>query len=262
VVLEATGGLETALVAELIVATLPVVVVNPRQVRDFAKALNKLAKTDAIDAAVLARFAEAIRPELRPAPDPRLAALEALVTRRRQLIEMRTAEQNRLGSTRDKFAKESLVKNIAWLNERIDDLDDELDKSVKNSPAWCEMEDLLRSVPGVGPVLARTLLVHVPELGTIEQRKLAALVGVAPLNCDSGTYKGRRRIWGGRAVVRTVLYMAAVTAARCNPKIKALYERLVAAGKRKKVALVACMRKLLVILNAVAKHRTRWNPST
>lgn len=258
VVLEATGGLETALVAEFVVAGMPAVVVNPRQVRDFAKALGKLAKTDRIDAAVLAHFAEAIRPELRPARDPELRELEALVTRRRQLVEMRTVEQNRLGAAHAEVAKGSIRRHIAWLDECIDENDQDLDRRVKDSPAWRETENLLRSVPGVGPVVARTLMVYMPELGTLDRRKIAALAGLAPLNCDSGTLSGRRRIWGGRASVRAMLYMAAVTATRFNPVIKAVYERLLAAGKRKKVALTACMRKLLVMLNAIVKHRSRW----
>lgn len=263
VVLEATGGLEIPLVAELTLASLPAVVVNPRQVRDFAKALGKLAKTDGIDAAVLAHFAEAIRPEVRPARDSELRELEALVTRRRQLVEMRTVEQNRLGAAHEEVAKASIRKHIAWLDECVDENDRDLDQRVKNSPAWQAKEDLLRSMPGVGPVVARTLMVYMPELGTIDRRKIAALAGLAPLNCDSGTFAGRRRIWGGRGAVRTALYMAAVTAARFNPVIKALYERLLVAGKRKKVALAACMRKLLVMLNAMVKHRARWlAPST
>lgn len=260
IVLEATGGLEIPLVAELTLAGLAAVVVNPRQVRDFAKALGKLAKTDGIDAAVLAHFGEAIRPEQRPAKDAELRALEALVTRRRQLVEMRTVEQNRLGAAHEEVAKVSIRKHIEWLDACIDENDRDLDRRVKDSPAWRAKEDLLRSMPGVGPVVARTLLVYMPELGSLDRRKVAALAGLAPLNCDSGTLTGRRRIWGGRAAVRTVLYMAAVTAARFNPVIKALYERLLTAGKRKKVALAACMRKMLVMLNAMLKHRTDWQP--
>lgn len=260
IVLEATGGLEISLVAELTIAGLAAVVINPRQARDFAKALGKLAKTDGIDAAVLAHFAEAVRPDLRPAKDAELRELEALVTRRRQLIEMRTVEQNRLGAAHEEIAKVSIRKHIAWLDECIDENDRDLDRRVKDSPAWRATEDLLRSMPGVGPVVARTLMVYMPELGTIDRRKIAALAGLAPINCDSGTFRGRRRIWGGRAAVRTALYMAAVTASRRNPVIKALYDRLLLVGKRKKVALAACMRKMLVMLNAMLKHRTSWRP--
>jgi transposase len=259
IVMEATGGLETDLIIELVAAKLPAVVVNPRQVRDFAKAVGKLAKTDGIDAAVLARFAEAIKPEVRALPDAKARELEALVTRRRQLIDMRTAEQNRLGAAREELVRKSIREHITWLNQQLKDNDKLLNKGIQESPAWREKEDLLRTVPGVGPVVARTMMVYMPELGTIDRRKISTLAGLAPLNCDSGTLKGRRVIYGGRANVRAMLYMAAVSASRFNPVIKAFYDRLLVAGKAKKVALAACARKLLVMLNAMVKHKAPWS---
>jgi transposase len=260
VVLEATGGVELPLTSALVLAGLPVVVVNPRQVRDFAKATGQLAKTDAIDAQVLARFAEVIRPEPRPLPDEQTQALAALVTRRQQLIEMLTAEKNRLLSARPTIRK-NLRAHIAWLERALQQADTDLAEALRQSPVWREKEALLRSVPGIGPVLTTTLLANLPELGTLTHKQIAALVGVAPLNCDSGTLRGRRTVWGGRARVRTALYMAAIVAARFNPLIRAFYLRLCAAGKAKKVALVACMRKLLTIINAMLKHQTPWNPT-
>lgn len=257
IVLEATGGLELPVVGALAAAGLPVVVVNPRQVRDFAKATGRLAKTDTLDAAVLAQFAEAVRPVPRPLPDAETQALSALLTRRRQLLEMRTAEQNRLGQARPPVRTE-IQAHIAWLNRRLAHLDDELGRAIRESPVWREREQLLQSAPGVGPVLARTLLASVPELGTLNRKQIAALIGVAPLNRDSGSRRGRRKVWGGRAPVRAVLYMATVAASRCNPVIKAFYARLLAAGKAKKVALTACMHKLLLILNAMVKHQSTW----
>lgn len=258
IVLEATGGLEAAAVAAIAIAGLAIAVVNPRQVRDFAKATGKLAKTDAIDAAVLAHFAEAVRPTPRALPDSETKSLEALLARRRQLVEMRVAEQNRLAASRSEVVRKNLQAHIGWLTQQIKDLDRELKQQLRSSPVWREKEDLLRSVPGVGPVLSYTLVAELPELGTLTHKQLAALVGVAPLNRDSGTFKGRRGIWGGRAKIRTALYMATLTAIRCNPILKAFYERLIAAGKLSKVALVACMHKLLTILNAMVKHRTHW----
>jgi transposase len=258
IVLEATGGLEAAAVAAMAVAGLPIAVVNPRQTRDFAKATGKLAKTDAIDAAVLAHFAEAVGPTPRPLPDLETQSLEALLARRRQLVEMRVAEQNRLAASRSEVVRKNLQAHVAWLTQQIKQLDKDLTKQLRNSPVWREKEDLLRSVPGVGPVLSRTLIIELPELGTLTHKQVAALVGVAPLNRDSGTLKGRRAIWGGRATIRATLYMAILTAIRRNPIIKAFYERLIAAGKLPKVALVACMHKLLTILNAMVKHRTPW----
>ena len=260
IVLEATGGMEVSLTSALVLAGLPVVVVNPRQVRDFAKATGQLAKTDAIDAQVLARFAEAIRPEPRPVPNEQTQILAALVTRRQQLIEMLTAEKNRLASARTNIRK-NLRAHIAWLERALEQADTDLADAIQQSPIWREKDELLRSVPGIGPVLTTTLLAHLPELGTLTHKQIAALVGVAPLNRDSGTLRGRRTVWGGRAHVRTALYMAAIVAARFNPVIRGFYRRLCAAGKAKKVALVACMRKLLTIINAMLKHRTPWNPA-
>lgn len=259
VVLEATGGLELRLAAALGLGGLPVAVVNPRQVRDFARATGRLAKTDRLDAAVLAHFAAAVRPAVHPLPDAATRALEALVTRRRQLVEMLTAERNRRRSAPLALQGE-LDAHIAWLRQRLQHLDRELGRTIKHSPLWREQDDLLRSVTGVGPVLATTLLSELPELGRLNRQQVAALVGVAPLNRDSGTRRGRRTVWGGRAQVRAALYMAALVASRHNPRLRAYYQRLLAAGKPKKVALVACMRKLLTILNALLRDRTRYQP--
>lgn len=259
IVLEATGGLERRAVAALAGASLPVVAVNPRQVRDFAKAMGQLAKTDAIDAAVLARFADRIRPQIRPLRDEETQELEALVVRRRQVVDMITAEKNRLmAAPPSARVRTAIGKTIKWLQKQLEDIDRDLDNSVKGSPIWREKDDLLQSVPGVGKVLSRTLLSLVPELGTLGKKQLAALVGVAPLNWDSGQQRGRRSVWGGRAHVRAVLYMSALVAARFNPVIRAFHARLIAAGKLPKVALVACMRKLLTILNAIVRDRTPW----
>jgi transposase len=258
IVLEATGGLEIPLTSALATAGLPVVVVNPRQVRDFARARGLLAKTDALDAQVLAHFAEVLRPQPRPLPDTEARALAALLTRRRQLVEMLTAEKNRLGSASASIRK-SLRAHITWLERELQHTDTDLTHAIQQSPVWREKEELLRSVPGVGPVLTSTLLANLPELGTLTHKQIAALVGVAPFNRDSGTLRGKRTVWGGRAQVRAVLYMNAVVAARFNPVIRAFYHRLCRAGKAKKVALTACMRKLLVILNAMLKHRTSWH---
>jgi transposase len=258
IVLEATGGLERAATAALATAGLPVVVVNPRQARDCARATGQLAKTDALDARALAHFADVIRPTPRPLPDAQTQELRALLGRRQQLIVIRTAEQNRLAGTCGRIQTD-IEAHITWLNERLATLDDDLETLLRASPLWRENDDLLQSTPGIGPVCARTLLLELPELGTLTRQQIAALVGVAPLNCDSGTLRGRRMIWGGRAHVRTVLYMGTLVATRYNPRIKAFYERLLAAGKVKKVALTACMRKLLTILNAMLKHRTPWH---
>ena len=259
IVLEATGGLERAATAALATAGLPVVVVNPRQARDFARATGQLAKTDALDARALAHFADVIRPTPRPLPDAQTQERRALLGRRQQLIVMRTAEQNRLAGTNAYLAKD-IEAHIAWLNARIATLDDDLETLLQASPLWRENDDVLQSVKGIGPVCARTLLLELPELGTLTRQQSAALVGVAPLHCDRGTLRGRRMIWGGRAHVRTVLYMGTLVATRFNPQIKVFYERLLAAGKVKKVALTACMHKLLTILNAMLKHRTPWQP--
>jgi transposase len=258
IVLEATGGFETAVVAALAAAGLAVVVANPRQVRDFAKATGQLAKTDALDAQVLALFAERVRPEPRPLLDEAARGLDALLTRRRQLLEMRTAEQNRLGFAAAGAVRRDITQHIHWLERRLRDVDSDLEQVIRTSPVWRAKEDLLRSVPGVGPVVSRTLLGELPELGRLTHRQIAALVGVAPRACDSGTLRGKRIVWGGRAPVRAALYMAALVASRCNPVIRAFYARLRAAGKPAKVALVACMRKLLTIMNAMVRNGTRW----
>jgi transposase len=257
IVLEATGGVELPLTGALAAAGLPVVVTNPRQIRDFAKATGQLAKTDALDAQVLAHFADVVRPEPRPLPDAQTQELAALVTRRRQLIEMLTAEKNRLASACVVIRK-PLRAHITWLERALDQADTDLAEAIQQRPVWREKEELLRSVPGIGPVLTTTLLANLPELGTLTHKQIAALVGVAPLNRDSGTLRGKRTVWGGRAQVRAALYMAAIVAARFNPVIRVFYQRLCVAGKAKKVALVACMRKLLTIVNAMLKHRTPW----
>lgn len=257
IVLEATGGMEISLTSALATAGLPVVVVNPRQVRDFARASGLLAQTDALDAQVLAQFAEVMRPQPRSLPDTEARALAALLTRRRQLVEMLTAEKNRLLSASSSIRK-SLRAHITWLERELQRTDTDLTTAIQQSPVWREKDELLRSVPGVGPVLTSTLLANLPELGTLTNKQIAALVGVAPFNRDSGTLRGRRTVWGGRAQVRAVLYMSAIVAARFNPVIRTFYRRLCAVGKAKKVALTACMRKLLTILNAILKYRTPW----
>lgn len=257
IVVEATGGMEMPLVAALSQACLPVVVVNPRQVRDFAKAVGRMAKTDRIDAEVLAYFGEAVKPEVRLLKDEDSQMLTALVTRRRQVIEMLTAEKNRLQIS-PKIVHKDIQKHIDWLQKRLEDMDRNLDSAIRNSPAWREKDDLLRSVPGVGKVLSVSLITGLPELGTLSRRQIAALVGVAPLNRDSGLYRGKRTVWGGRAHLRAVLYMATLSASRANPTISLFYHRLVEAGKKPKVALTACMRKLLGILNAIVKNRIPW----
>ena len=259
VVLEATGGYELPCVAALLAATLPVVVVNPRQVRDFARSTGQLAKTDRLDAGMLALFAERVQPAVRALPDPATRALEALMARRRQLVEMLVAEQNRLGLQRgrgDRQVTASLKQTIAFLTRQLAMTDTDIGTMVRASPVWRARDDLLRSVPGIGPIVSRTLLAALPELGHLDRRAIAKLVGVAPLNHDSGTWRGRRTIHGGRAHVRAVVYMGALVASRRNVVLKAFYDRLLAAGKPKKLALVACMRKLLIILNArIRDHR-------
>ncbi len=259
VVLEATGGLERLVVAALALAGLPVAVVNPRQVRDFAKATGRLAKTDALDAGVLAHFAEAIRPEPRPLPDMQSQALAALVERRRQVVGMLTAEKNRFQQALP-AVRPQVAAHIAWLEQALAELDGELDQTLRASPLWRERDQLLRSVPGVGPTVSLTLLAHLPELGQGSVKHLATLVGLAPLNRDSGAWRGSRAIWGGRAHVRAALYLAALVGVRHNPILRAFYEQLVARGKPKKVALTACMHKLLTILHAVLRDRTPWQP--
>ena len=259
IVLEATGGYEAAVVAALATAGLPVVVANPRQVRDFAKATGQLAKTDALDAQVLALFAERVRPTPRALPDDAVQALDALLTRRRQLVEMLTAERNRLLVARPTVRRD-LQQHIGYLERRLREADGDLHTAVKASPLWRVKDDLLQSVPGVGRVVSLTLLAELPELGRLSHKEIAALVGVAPLNRDSGTLRGKRLVYGGRAPVRAALYMAALVASKCNPVIRAFYQRLRAAGKPAKVALTACMRKLLTILNAMARSGTPWQP--
>jgi transposase len=257
VVMEPTGGYERALVRELFEAKILFSVVNARQIRDFARATGRLAKTDRIDAQVIAHFGEAVKPQPRTEGDPHAELMEALLVRRRQLIEMRVMESNRkpLAST---VIRPRIDQVIATLNAQIEQIDQELEQLIKQSPAWREHEDLLVSVPGVGPVTARTMSAMLPELGTLDRKQIAALVGVAPFNQDSGLCKGKRRIRGGRGAVRDVLYMAALSGSVHNPVLKSLYARLSAAGKQHKVALVACMRKLLTILNAIVRDRKPW----
>ena len=257
IVLEATGGFQADLAATLVAAGLRVAVVNPRQVRDFARSTGRLAKTDRLDAGILAHFAEAVRPEPRPLPDEQLQALTALIVRRRQVVEMLSAERHRLSSVRP-VMQTRIQAHIHWLEEELQRLDQDLQEMIRHSPLWREQEDLLRSVPGIGPVSACTLLAELPELGALNRKEIAALVGVAPFNRDSGLWRGRRTIWGGRAPVRNVLYMATLAAMRFNPLIHSFYQRLIIAGKPKKVALVACMHKLLIILNAILRTRTSW----
>ena len=259
VVAEATGGLEGAMVAELATAV-PIAVVNPRQVRDFAKATGQLAKTDRLDAVLLARFADAVRPELRPLKDEQTRELAALVSRRRQLRDMIVAEGNRLG-TAPKKLHQGIQKHIDWMRRELRLLEKDLDENIKSSPVWRERENLMRGMKGVGPVSAATMIAEVPELGTLNRKQIAALVGVAPLNRDSGTHRGKRSIWGGRATARAVLYMATMSAVRSNPALRTFYERLIANGKSKKVALTAAMRKLLTILNAVVRDQRPWDPA-
>jgi transposase len=260
IVLEATGGIERDVAATLAIANLPVAVVNPRSVRDFARSLGKLAKTDGIDAAVLAHYAEAVGPVARAVPNALSREIEALLTRRRQVIQTLVSERNRRAGLQlqrvtgpGKRVMESLKRSIAWLEKELASLDDDLDDTVKGSPVWREKDELLRNVKGVGPVLSRTLLGYLPELGRLNRKQIASLVGVAPFNDDSGKRKGNRSIWGGRGEVRAVLYMACVAAIRCNDVLAPFYQRLVAAGKPKKVALIAVMRKLLTRLNATMR---------
>jgi transposase len=236
----------------------PVAVVNPRQVRDFARAVGQLAKTDVLDAQVLAHFAEAIHPTPRPLPEAQAQELAALLARRRQLIQMHTAERQRLDTALPRVQTQ-IQRHLAWLEAELADLDHTLSERVQASPVWREREQLLRSVPGIGPTTALTLLAELPELGRLDRKAIAALVGVAPLSCESGTWRGRRIVWGGRARVRTALYMAALVASRYNPTIATFYQRLCTAGKPKKVALTACMHKLLIILNAIVRQGIPWS---
>lgn len=260
IVIEATGGLEVRIATALAGKGLPVAVVNPRQVRDFAKATGRLAKTDRIDAGVLAAFAKAIRPQVRPLKDEETRALDDLVDRRRQLIGMRVQETLRLGTAATKPLQKSLKKHIEWLDRQIADVDRDLTQRLRESDVWRAKDDLLKSIPGVGPVTTLTMLAKCPELGTLNRRQIAALTGVAPMANDSGKHRGKRFIWGGRAEVRAVLYMAAISAMRCNAAIKAFAERLKKAGKPPKVVIVACMRKLLTIMNSMLSNNTPWDP--
>jgi transposase len=260
IVLEATGGYETPVASALAAAGLPVAVVNARQVRAFARSLGKLAKTDRIDAGVLAHFGEATKPEVRPLRDEEAQTLQGWLGRRRQVLEMVQAEEQRLRMA-TRAVRPQIQAHIEWLRAQLRDADGQLRTLIRSTPIWREKDDLLRTAPGVGPVLATTLLSELPELGRLTRQQVAALAGVAPLNRDSGEYRGRRCIWGGRARVRTVLYMATVAAVRCNPVIRAFYTRLCAAGKPRKVALTACMRKLLTILNAMMHRKAPWQPA-
>jgi transposase len=261
VILEATGGYESKAIAALVIAKLSAVVVNPRQVRDFAKAKGKLAKTDSIDAAILADFAKVIRPQVRELPGKEIQEFSALVGRRRQIVEMITAEKNRLGSCPKRIEPE-IKAHIKYLEGRLKKIDDDISKAIHQSPVWKERDNLLKSMPGVGPTVSCTLLADLPELGSLNRKQIAALVGVAPYCRDSGIFKGKRAVWGGRANVRSTLYMGTLSAVKHNPAIKVFYERLVNAGKAKKVALTACMRKLLTILNAMVKNQTLWQPKS
>ena len=260
IVMEATGGLETLLYAALTTAGLPAVVMNPRQVRDFAKAMGTLAKTDALDAQVLARFGAAIQPEVRPMKDDTTQELTALVTRRRQLLAMLTAEKTRLQQAA-KWIRKDIKAHTVSLEKLLKKLEGHIAEIIKKTPGWKEKDSLIRSVPGAGNVLSMNLLSSLTELGTLNRREIATLVGVAPLNRDSGNFRGKRMVWGGRAQVRAALYMAALSASRYNPVIKSFYQRLIAKGKKPKVALTACMRKLLVILNTMVKTQTARNPN-
>lgn len=258
-VCEATGGYEVPVVSALAAANLPIVVVNARQVRDFAKAAGRLAKTDRIDAEVIAQFGQRLRPAVRPLPEPATRELQGWLARHRQLVEMLVAEQNRLGLATG-VVRADIQAHIAWLKQRLHDTDQHLREQLENSPVWRARDELLQSIPGVGPLTSASCLVQLPELGRLNRREIAALVGVAPFNRDSGTLQGRRTIWGGRAAVRRTLYMATLSAVRCNPVIRACYHRLTTLHKPPKVALVACMRKLLTIMNAMLKSHTPWQP--
>ncbi len=257
IVVEATGGLERDCVTALHIASLPVVVVNPRQVRDFAKATGRLAKTDRIDADIIAHFGEAVKPEIRALKTEQQNELADMLTRRRQLIEMRKAEQQRLSSARN-IVKKDIQEHITWLKKRIKDIDKDLDDFIEKTAKFKKKKEIVTSVPGVGAMMAATLEAFLPELGTLDRKQIAALAGVAPFNRDSGRFTGKRIVWGGRANLRSVLYMSTLTAIRCNPVIRSFYDRLVGAGKAKKIAIIACMRKLLTILNAMVKNGTHW----
>ena len=257
IVLEATGGFEVAVTAFLAAASLPVVVMNPRQVRDFAKSTGRLAKTDAIDAHILAQFGQAVRPPIRPLSDHQAKGLQALVARRRQIVEMIVIEKNRFRAALPALRPE-IKEHIRWLQQRLSQMNDQLQALIREMPLWREKDDLLRSAPGVGPQLSVSLISGLPELGSLGRKQIAALVGVAPMNRDSGAFRGKRTVWGGRAHIRATLYMVTLTAIRKNPSIRDFYQRLRKAGKAPKVAITACMRKLLTILNAMMKHKTPY----
>jgi len=257
IAMEATGGLEMCVASGLTIVGLPVAVINPRQVRNFAKSTGKLAKTDTLDAQVLAHFAEAIRPEARFLSDEQGQKLQALVTRRRQIIEMLVAEKNRSHASH-KTIQKRVKEHIVWLETELEDLDKNLGQFIRESPVWREKDNLLQSVPGIGPITSSVLLASLPELGSLDRKKIAALVGVAPFNRDSGNMRGKRSVWGGRSHVRSMLYLATLTATRFNPVIKKFYTRLIEAGKKPKVAITACMRKLLTILNAIIRYSQPW----
>jgi transposase len=260
IVLEATGGLELPAASALAAQGLPVVIINPHQVRQFAGALNRQAKTDALDAELIARFAEAVKPEIRPLPDAQAQRFSELITRRRQLVEMMTAEKNRLGSMASKAVKARITHHLHFLKSELKDVNRDIDAEIRRSPIWREKDELLQSFPGIGRENARVIIGELSELGTLDRKKIAALVGAAPMNCDSGTMRGQRHIRGGRGHVRQMLYMATLAATRFNPVIKAFYRRLLAAGKPKRVALIACLRKILVILNAMVRNNRPWTP--
>ncbi len=259
VVLEATGGYETRVAAMIAVAGIPVSVVNPRQVRDFAKSTGKLAKTDRLDAQAIAHFAEAIKPEVRYLADEESREIAAMMSRRRQLVEMMVAEKNRLHTCHPNLTTE-IKEHLEWMEQRLKALEEEIQKRIQKTDIWHKKDDLLRTVPGIGKVVSSTLLAELPELGKVNRKKIAALVGVAPLNRDSGKYKGRRGVWGGRAAVRSALYMATLSAIRFNPVIKTYYEKLLERGKLKSVALTACMHKLLTIINTMIAQSKPWSP--
>ena len=257
IVVEASGGLEQPVVRELDQENLPVAVVNPTRVRNFARSAGQLAKTDKLDAKIIAQFAQAMRPKVRPMRTTQQEHLDALVTRRRQVVDTITAEKNRKGTAHPAL-QEQIQRHIDWLEEELKELEDEIDQLIQQSDEWREKAAILSSVPGVGPVTVSTLVAKLPELGARNRQQIAALVGVAPVNKDSGKKRGKRRVFGGRASVRRVLYMATLAATKFNPVIRSFYERLLAAGKEKKVALTACMRKLLVILNSMVRHKKPW----
>jgi transposase len=257
IVLEATGGLENPLVAALAAEELPVVVVNPRQVRDFARADGLLAKTDRLDSRILARFAQVMRPKLKPIPGPEALLFKQLLSRHRQLTHMLVMEENHLKSALPALHK-GINRMIRHLKKELTKLEEEMDQLIRQSPIWCEKVKLLQTVPGIGPVVSKALVAELPELGLLAHKQIAALVGVAPLACDSGQFRGKRRIWGGRASVRQKVYMAALAGSRCNPILRPFYQRLLACGKPAKVALVACMKKLLTILNAMVRDQQPW----